>query len=823
VPKISDFGLAKRLEEKAGQTRTGDILGSPSYISPEQAAGDRKRIGPAADVYALGAILYECLTGRPPFKAAATLDTLQQVLTAEPVPPSRLNAEVPRDLETICLKCLHKEPHRRYASAAALADDLGRYREGRLILVRPVGRLERTWRWCRRNPKDAALIGAGLLAVALGAIAYLWLDGARQAAEQDRRDRQARATSEAERNLAEAELLWERAKSAPVSDLFPWEQACSAARHAREVIDANSVDEPTRQRVEQTLIALSAARQEAEHRAATVREDERMKAALERLAYRQAQVTTGHGDFAWSLPGDDDYTQAFRSYHDIDLNRLEEAEARIRASAIKAQLLTALDAWIPLRPDLQGRRRLADLANRLSEPDEFRRALREALVEKDRGRLRQLAQRDLSTLAPQVIFDVAIALGNSEAFEEAVALLRPAQQRYPAHFGINFELAVCLGNLRPPRFDEQVRFYTAATALQPGNSTVHNNLGCALQQQGMPGEAIAEYRTALRCQPDNGGAHYNLGSVLWQQGQRDEALAEFRTALRLNPNNAYAMLGLGNGLYEQGKLDEAVAWYQSALRLKPRDAYLRNNLGSALWQQGKLDEAVAEFRTALRWSPQHVSAQYNLGGAFLARGAFKEGRAAYLQARELLAPSDPRRKIFEDDIQRAERLEVLGRQLDDIVQGRKRPVNAEEGATYAVVCMYGQHPAAAARLFRDAFVAAPGLVEDNRLEAAQVAARAGVGQGEDATSVTEEQRAVWRAQARDWLRAEFEAQAIQAVGNKAERRQAAARQLRLWQSHLDFAGLRDEAELKKLPQDEQTVWRQFWADVAAAADRAEKR
>ena len=145
VPKITDFGLAKFVGE-AGQTGTGAVMGTPSYMAPEQAEGKSKEIGPAADVYALGAILYECLTGRPPFKAATTAETILQVLGDEPVPPSRLQSKTPRDLETVCLKCLHKEAGKRYATAGALADDLGRFQRGEPIAARPVGRLERGWR-----------------------------------------------------------------------------------------------------------------------------------------------------------------------------------------------------------------------------------------------------------------------------------------------------------------------------------------------------------------------------------------------------------------------------------------------------------------------------------------------------------------------------------------------------------------------------------------------------------------------------------------------------------------------------------------------------
>jgi serine/threonine protein kinase len=174
IPKISDFGLAKQLDSEDGLTRTGAIMGSPNYMAPEQAFGLSKNVGPAADIYALGAILYECLTGRPPFKGATMADTLEQVRTMEPITLRAFAKEIPRDLETICLHCLHKDPQRRYGSAEALADDLRRYYEGKPISVRPVSNFERTWRWCRRNPGWAGMIGLAisLLFGIIGVLVY---------------------------------------------------------------------------------------------------------------------------------------------------------------------------------------------------------------------------------------------------------------------------------------------------------------------------------------------------------------------------------------------------------------------------------------------------------------------------------------------------------------------------------------------------------------------------------------------------------------------------------------------------------------------------
>jgi serine/threonine-protein kinase len=173
TPKVADFGLAKWLDIESGLTRTDHVLGSPSYMAPEQAMGKAGTVGPAADVYSLGTVLYELLTGRPPFRAATALETLEQVKSAEPVAPRRLQPKLPRDLETVCLKCLEKDPSRRYPSADELAEDLRRFEAGEAIRARPVGGPERLWRWCRREPVVATLASA-LFAGLVGVASQWW-------------------------------------------------------------------------------------------------------------------------------------------------------------------------------------------------------------------------------------------------------------------------------------------------------------------------------------------------------------------------------------------------------------------------------------------------------------------------------------------------------------------------------------------------------------------------------------------------------------------------------------------------------------------------
>ncbi len=169
-PHVGDFGLARLVKSDSELTHSGAILGTPSYMAPEQASGRRGAVTIASDVYGLGAILYAVLAGRAPFQSDSVAETLQQVRDRAPEPPSRLNPHTPRDLEVICLKCLNKDPARRYGTAQALADDLGRWLAGEPIEARPVGAVERWWLWTRRNPVIAGLIASVALALILGAV-----------------------------------------------------------------------------------------------------------------------------------------------------------------------------------------------------------------------------------------------------------------------------------------------------------------------------------------------------------------------------------------------------------------------------------------------------------------------------------------------------------------------------------------------------------------------------------------------------------------------------------------------------------------------------
>ena len=221
-PHISDFGLAKKTSSGSQLTVTGQIIGTPSYMPPEQASGETNQIGPTADIYSLGAILYCCLTGRPPFQAANPMETLRQVAERDPVSPRQLNSQIDQDLDTICLKCLEKDPQRRYTTAQELVDELDRFLNGEPIKARPISSFDRSFRWCRRNPVITTLVASLFLmfVIGVGGISWKWREAnfQKQQAEESQESEMNMATDESEgiseieqrQDMAEVQLAMER-------------------------------------------------------------------------------------------------------------------------------------------------------------------------------------------------------------------------------------------------------------------------------------------------------------------------------------------------------------------------------------------------------------------------------------------------------------------------------------------------------------------------------------------------------------------------------------------------------------------------------------
>jgi serine/threonine-protein kinase len=626
TPRVTDFGLARNLDAAGAgpaATQSGAVLGTPSYMAPEQASGRSREVGPAADVYALGAILYECLTGRPPFKAVTVIDTLMQVLNDEPVPPRQLQSQTPRDLETICLKCLRKEPARRYGSAAELADDLSRQQRGEPIRARPVGPPEQALKWVKRKPAVAGLLAAVLVLVAglAGGGVWAWqqVAGRWQAA--------ARALVDAEEHRKAGR----------------WSEMRSAVERAQGWLAGGG---PAGLR--------SQAGRDAE-----------VVIALDRVRLRQAEVKDGHFD---DLSADEGYAAAFRDYGvDVDGPDPDEAAARVRGSEVRDHLLAALDHWSAVRRkkrDREGAARVQAVADR-ADGNEWRAGLRAAVADDDLGRLRGLAAQATGQ-PPAVRLVLTRALRARAAAREAEGVLRRGLAEYPDDFWLATDLGsllyqgkrwgeaegffrlalglrpgspapwlnlgIALGKQGPSALDDAVACYRRALQLDPDYAHAHGGLGIALEKQGKLDDAVACFRRATRLDPDYAEAHHNLGVVLEKQGKRDDAVACYRRALQLDLDYAPAHKNLGAALEKQGNLEEAVACHRRAIRLDPDYAEAHHNLGVALEKQGKVADAVACYRRAVQLDPNLALAHYNLGNALGKQGKVDEALACYRRA-----------------------------------------------------------------------------------------------------------------------------------------------------------------------------------------------
>jgi tetratricopeptide (TPR) repeat protein/tRNA A-37 threonylcarbamoyl transferase component Bud32 len=599
TPKITDFGLARRLEGAAGLTQSGAPLGTPSYMAPEQAEGKSREVGPAADIYALGAILYELLTGRPPFRAETAAETLRQVISQDPVPPSRLNAAVSRDPETICLKCLEKDPQRRYPSAAALAEDLYRFDRNEPIVARPVGHLERVLRLAKRNPMGTALVATALALIGLATGGGVWF--VQQRAE---------LRKEVDTAVAQAESLRKG---------FHFDEAQELLEQARRRLEpAGPAD--LRRQVKQARADLELVRnlEAGRMRAATPPVTGRFKPAGAESLDAESMYEEIFAKAGLGRPGDDTAAVA----------------ARVQDSAVGAEIVAALDDWASITPDEARRAWLLAVA-RGADPDPLRDRLRQSELWTDGPRLTGLVQElGEEELSPHLVSALGRVLLNTGG--EAVPLLNRAQARQPQDFWLNFELGWALHE--SGRSDEALGFFRAALALRPEASPAYNGVGVMLFVTGRLDEAIGYWEQALDIDPNFGEVHTNLAQALSAKGRLDEAIGHYQESIRLDPHaSAIAHHNLGAALWDKGRQNEAIGHYQESIRLDPQaSALAHNNLGAALYQQGRLDEAIGHYQQAIRLDPKvSAMAHHNLGAALRDRGRLNEAIGHFQQALKL--------------------------------------------------------------------------------------------------------------------------------------------------------------------------------------------
>jgi serine/threonine protein kinase/Flp pilus assembly protein TadD len=626
VVKVIDFGVAKalggRLTDKTLYTALAQLVGTPLYMSPEQAGRSDLDVDTRSDVYSLGVLLYEILTGTTPFDSEilkrAGYDEMRRIIREEEPPrpstrlstleqaqlstiaeqrglePGRLRHELRGELDWIVMKALDKDRDRRYESASAFAQDIARYLADEPVLACPPSAGYRLRKFVRRHRIGVAAAACVLGLVVLGA-GLLWREQTQQAA----------AVASAEAALERAELLREQER---------WQEAAAVLTVAQAQLEGRRQG-ALRQRVEQA------------------RRDVDMLMSLEEAHVQHSLPGKEQTyDFAGSARI---YAQAFERYGlEVDSRDSEDVARHVRASAIREHLLDALHDWERCRKETQdpaGAEALRALA-RLADDDPWRQRLREAAGRKDRAALEALAEQpdtpDKSSASLRWLADSLQEVGSLALAER---LLRQAQVDRPADFWINIYLAyfyrVADARGTPRDNSQAIRFFQAAVALRPQSAPILSDLGAQLHFARKLAEAEATFRRALALKPDDAIARTNLGVVLRDEGRLAEAEAACRQALAVQPGFAGAHLILGQVLFKRGRLAEAEAAYRKAIALEPNNAEAHEGLGGTLRNEGKPAEAEAACRKALALNPNLAVAHLNLAVIWDNRGKPAEAEA----------------------------------------------------------------------------------------------------------------------------------------------------------------------------------------------------
>lgn len=524
-PKIADFGLARRLDQDSELTHTGARIGTPSYMAPEQMSGVSSQLSPAVDVFALGAMLYEMLTGRPPFRGETLSDTERKLATEEATAPSRLNPKVPRDLETICLKCLEKEPRSRYQSAGALAADLERFLRHEPIHARPVAPGERWLRWVRRNPLPTALVVSSV--VLLGFVIG-------EALQQ---------RSEARAARAEKTRLTARLQSGV--QLVQSGRYSEARAILGELGDGGFSD--LRQRIDRALADLD------------------LIEKLEAIEIKRSMALIAQ-DPTWrpNAYATEQYEQVFA---ETRLGTMTDDPAkvanRVVQSDIKAALIAALDDWAVCESDESRRDWVLAVARQAgSGGTEWEDDCRDPATWSDRDALVRLTET--APLArPSVPLLRALGDRLQAAGIDPTQFRQRVQQDHVDSFLANLSLADAL-RATDPR--EAIRYYQAALAIRPESATAHNNLAFALAGLGRSTEAIDQFQQSIALDAISAAPQYNLGLELSKE-HPDEAIVELRRALARKPALATIHRALGEAFLRQEQYAEAQAAFAAYLPL----------------------------------------------------------------------------------------------------------------------------------------------------------------------------------------------------------------------------------------------------------------
>jgi tetratricopeptide (TPR) repeat protein len=636
--QVMDWGLAKLLSDEPGPgrqgpedgpagsvvetlaagtdgpTEVGTVLGTYTYMPPEQARGEVGRLDRRSDVFGLGAILCQILTGKPPYDG--TREELPALVQLGQLGPAwqRLQAcGADATLARLARSCLAARQEERPADAAAVARAVAahqaavqqRLRQAEVERAAAEARADEEARTrqvaqakaaverrARRLTLGLAVAGMVVLVLGTAGIVY-WVQQRRWANRQ------------VEQGLDQVARLRQAYRFADAEDML--------ARVREWARQAGSEWQDSLARAEDDL---------------------HLARKLDRV--RQEAATLAEGD--WD-PGRvrEQYPKVLAEHAlnvlEGDLDKLAEM---IRARAVRESIVAALDEWSREESNRQRQHRLLELANRADDPEPWRQGVRGAFARRDVRRLRQLLRgMGPGKSTPGVVLLLASAF--SRESQEPLALLRRMQLEWPHDFWVNFILGSRL--VERKKYQEAVECFLVAVALRPDSALAQYNLGMSLKNKGEVDEAIACYRKAVALDPKFAAAHYNLGNALGARGKQDEAFACYqkasacyRQAIALAPTDAKAHYHFGVTLKALGKEDQAIASYRQAIHLDPTLALAHTNLGGALAARGEVEEALACCKKALDLDPTNAQTHYNLGAAWSARGKEDEAIDCYQKA-----------------------------------------------------------------------------------------------------------------------------------------------------------------------------------------------
>jgi Flp pilus assembly protein TadD len=790
----------RSLRERDGPlTQAGNVLGTPAFMSPEQAAGAVGKVDSRSDVFGLGAVLAAILTGKPPFTARSA-ETFRVKAAQGQVEEcfARLDGcGADPGLVELCKRCLAPKQEDRPLNAGAVAKAVAelrqaaddRARQAELDRVRAEGdRVAAEARAVeqrkRRRVQVALVVAVALLL--LGGVAFAWW--------QERLAGERRA--ETARNSQQVEALLDRCETAIQED------DTAGARFAVGQAEKRADNLGAEQRPE---------------RLARCRSAVDVLTDLDRID--DLQWGTEEGIYQGRARAVREWPGTFaRIGVIVGQTPPEQAARAVNTSLARERLLAALDLWLIFAAPADR----ADLAAILTaaDADPYRDALRAAVQRSDRPAVQALAVKDEAfgqpaRFAAALGSIVAVPRGRRRAVLEAVTRARPR------NFGVLMTAGKLYRSNELGTAAERVAWFRGAVIARPASVEAHNDLGIALSDKDDKDGAIAEYRAAIRLDPKYAALHNNLGNALRDRGNIDEAMAEYREAIRLDPKYRHARNNLGIALWLKGDLDGAIAEYRQAILLDPKYAWPHNNLGNVLRRKGNLDGAIAEYREAMRLDPKFAAPHNNMGMLLQESGELDGAVAEYKEALGL----DPKYARARVNLARAERMRKLLPRLPDVLAGRAKPKTPVETCDFAYLCgqPFQKQYTAAVRLYDKAFAADRTLSGDGATEFrynAACSALAATCPVADAARLTADERSALRKKALDWLRTDLVLRKKQAASADQAARRTSATTLLRWHQDLNLTRTLPAAGRDGWGKAELTDWNAFWADVKATLAKA---